>query len=181
MTKKTTEKKATKRKTTARRAFKRTPMRSQRGTGKPRKLSPKQALFVSEFLIDRNATQAAVRAGYSKKTARSIGQENLTKPDIAAAIEAGEKAIADRNEISQDRVAQELALLAFSNLQDYMRATSNGDPYVNFNELTREQAAALQEVTIENFSDGRGKDARDVRRIKFKLADKRAALGLVTK
>ena len=51
-------------------------------------MTAKQQLFVDEYLIDLNATQAALRAGYSEKTARSIGAENLSKPDI-------EKAIAD--------------------------------------------------------------------------------------
>jgi phage terminase small subunit len=57
-----------------------------------------------------------------------------------------------------------------------MRANPNGDPYLDFSKLTRDQAAALVEVTVEDFKDGRGDAARDVRRIKFKLADKRAAL-----
>ena len=50
------------------------------------KLTPKQQLFVEEYLIDLNATQAAIRAGYSKKTAQVIGAENLSKPMVAAAI-----------------------------------------------------------------------------------------------
>lgn len=50
-------------------------------------LSRKQRAFVDEYLHDFNATQAAIRAGYSEKTARSIGHENLTKPDIAAEID----------------------------------------------------------------------------------------------
>lgn len=49
-------------------------------------LTPKQAAFVQEYLIDLNATQAAIRAGYSVDTAKSIGCENLTKPDVANAI-----------------------------------------------------------------------------------------------
>lgn len=49
-------------------------------------LTARQARFVSEYMIDLNATQAAIRAGYSAKTAKQIGQENLTKPDVAAAI-----------------------------------------------------------------------------------------------
>ena len=49
-------------------------------------LTPKQARFVEEYLIDLNATQAAIRARYSEKTAKSAGHENLTKPDIQAAI-----------------------------------------------------------------------------------------------
>ena len=52
-------------------------------------MTPKQKLFAQEYLVDLNATQAAIRAGYSKKTARKIGQENLTKPDIAKEIEKG--------------------------------------------------------------------------------------------
>ena len=49
-------------------------------------LKPKQPRFVAEYLVDLNATQAAIRAGYSVKTARVIGAENLTKPDIQAAM-----------------------------------------------------------------------------------------------
>lgn len=60
-----------------------------------KKLNPKQQLFVEEFLIDLNATQAAIRAGYSKKTAGQVGFENLKKPQIAAAVA---KAKQDRSE-----------------------------------------------------------------------------------
>jgi hypothetical protein len=53
---------------------------------------------------------------------------------------------------------------------------ADADPYLDFSKLTRDQAAALTEVTVEDFKDGRGEDARNVRKIRFKLADKRAAL-----
>lgn len=49
-------------------------------------LSRREQRFVVEYIVDGNATQAAIRAGYSARTARSIGSENLTKPDIAAAV-----------------------------------------------------------------------------------------------
>lgn len=67
-------------------------------------MTAKQQRFCDEYLIDMNATQAAVRAGYSKKTARVIGQENLTKPAIREYIEKRmaekEKAlIADQDEV----------------------------------------------------------------------------------
>lgn len=67
-------------------------------------LTPRQALFVQEYLVDRNATRAAIRAGYSEATAYSIGHENLSKPDIAAAIDkaAGERSI--RTQITADYV-----------------------------------------------------------------------------
>ncbi|MGG6834831.1 UNVERIFIED_CONTAM: terminase small subunit, partial [Streptococcus canis] len=54
------------------------------GDGKLSKLTLKQKRFADEYIISANATAAAIKAGYSKKTARSIGQENLTKPDIKA-------------------------------------------------------------------------------------------------
>jgi len=57
-----------------------------------------------------------------------------------------------------------------------MRASPGGDPYLDFSALTRDQAAALQEVTVEDYVDGRGENAREVKRVRFKLADKRAAL-----
>jgi phage terminase small subunit len=139
-------------------------------------LTEKQAAFVQEYLVDLNATQAAIRAGYSEKTAYSIGHENLSKPEIAEAIAAARKEWEQRTAITQDRVLAELAKIGFANMQDYMRAGPAGDPYLDFSQLTRDQAAALSEVTVEDFKDGRGEESRDVRRVKFKLSDKRAAL-----
>ena len=69
-------------------------------------MTPKQKRFCDEYLIDTNATQAAIRAGYSEKTAKVIGAENLTKPDIRAYIderlaEIQSKTIADATEVMQ--------------------------------------------------------------------------------
>jgi phage terminase small subunit len=74
------------------------------------------------------------------------------------------------------QVLEELTKIGLANMQDYMRAGPDGDPVLDFGSLSRDQAAALQEVTVENFMNGRGDDAREVRWVKFKLADKRAAL-----
>ena len=81
-------------------------------------MTTKQQLFVDEYLVDLNATQAAIRAGYSEKTARSVGGENLTKPDIAAAIAKAIEARSERTEVTQDRVLEELAVLAFAPITD---------------------------------------------------------------
>lgn len=74
-------------------------------------LNPKQARFVAEYLIDSNATQAAIRAGYSAKTAGVIGCENLAKPNIAAAIKAKQGTILDRLGISAESVLAEVKAL----------------------------------------------------------------------
>lgn len=65
-------------------------------------LTPKQRQFVLQYLLDLNASQAAIRAGYSSKTARSIGQENLTKPDIQEAIQTAMAEREDRTQVTQD-------------------------------------------------------------------------------
>ena len=71
-------------------------------------LTPKQERFVEEYLIDSNATAAAKRAGYSKKTAKETGYENLTKPHIAAAIESGRAVMRERCAVSVENLTDEL-------------------------------------------------------------------------
>lgn len=81
-------------------------------------MTKKQKRFVEEYLIDLNATRAAIRAGYSPDAAQQIGSENLSKPVIKNAID---RAIADRSRrtgINQDRVIQEIAKIAFLNPVD---------------------------------------------------------------
>ena len=83
-----------------------------------KKLTKKQQLFVDEYLIDLNATQAAIRAGYSVDTAREIGCEYLTKPNIQQAIAEHMAERSKRTGINQDRVVLELAKLAFVKMTD---------------------------------------------------------------
>lgn len=82
------------------------------------KLTPKQERFVEEYLIDLNATQAAIRAGYSPNTAKDIGCENLVKPNIRACIDKEMAERSKRTGINKDRVIRELARLAFVNAND---------------------------------------------------------------
>jgi phage terminase small subunit len=77
-----------------------------------RPLTPKQDMFVREYLIDLNATQAAIRAGYSAKTARQIAEENLSKPDIAKAIQAGMDKRAEKVTITAEEVLANIKRLA---------------------------------------------------------------------
>ena len=82
------------------------------------RMTNKQLLFVQEYLIDLNATQAAIRSGYSVATAQQMGSENLSKPVIQQEIA---KAMAERSKrtgVNQDRVVLELARLAFVKMTD---------------------------------------------------------------
>lgn len=71
-------------------------------------MTPKQQRFAEEYLVDLNATQAAIRAGYSEKTAYSIGQENLNKPEIQQAISDARVKRSERTEITQDWIIDRL-------------------------------------------------------------------------
>lgn len=83
------------------------------------KLTAKQQRFCDEYLIDLNATQAAIRAGYSERTAKSIGQRLLTFVDVQNYIQLRKQDRVERTEITQDMVLKELANIAFSNAADY--------------------------------------------------------------
>lgn len=146
-----------------------------------RGLTEKQKIFIAEYLVDLNATQAAIRAGYSPRSARTIASRNLARPAIAAAIaEAQAKRLAAL-EMSAEAVLRELSAIARANIFDYMRLGPDGEPIVDFSGLDRERAAALSEVTVEDFTEGRGENKRDVRRVKFRMHDKLAALDRLAK
>ena len=118
-----------------------------------RRLTPKQQRFVEEYLIDLNATQAAIRAGYSERTARWIGSENLSKPVLSEAINAALRHRTRRTEVTADQVLQELATIAFGD----PRALFDANGHLrNIHELSDEAAAAIAaiEVVTRNIGDG---------------------------
>lgn len=139
-------------------------------------LTDKQRTFVEEYLVDLNATQTAIRAGYSKKMAAEIGCENLIKPKIAVAIAEVQAARSKRTEITADMVLEEITRLGFANMGDYIRIDDSGDPYTNLSEIAREQAAALAAIQVDDYTEGRGENARDVRKVPIKFHDKKGAL-----
>jgi phage terminase small subunit len=145
------------------------------------KMTGKQRMFVSEYLVDLNATQAAIRAGYSPGGAEKSGNRNLRHPGIRAAIAEEQRPRLERLDMDAADVLHELARIARSNVLDYMRLGAEGEPIVDFSGLDRDRASALSEVTVEDFAIGRGADKRDVRRIKFRLHDKLSALDKLAK
>lgn len=143
------------------------------------KSSVKHDLFAREYVIDLNATRAAIAAGYSAATAESAGSRLLSNVKIKRRIDQLLTARATRLEIKADRVAEELHRLAFANMQDYMRVNADGWPELDLSTLTRDQAAAIQEFS-EDATGGTGDgERRQVLRRRFKLADKRGSLELL--
>jgi len=137
------------------------------------KLTPKQQTFVDEYLVDLNATQAAIRAGYSVKNAGKIGSELLQKTRIKAAID---KVMAERSRrtgINQDRVLRELAKVAFVNATDVINmdeATVRGD-------ANREDTATIASVKVKTIPTENG----DIVEREVKTYDKLKALELLGK
>ncbi len=115
-------------------------------TQKERKLTPKERLFVAEYLKDLNATQAAIRAGYSKKTAKQTGYENLTKPYIQRALSKSRNSIEKREEkalMAAYEVEKLLDEMIRANPKDYF--DKKGRLKV-IHELTDEQARSDREL-----------------------------------
>jgi phage terminase small subunit len=146
-------------------------------------LNDKQRRFVSEYLIDLNGTQAAIRAGYSEKTAGAQAFDLLKKPELQEALSVAMQAREKRTGITQDRVLQELAKIGFSDIRRVVRwgntelkVNESGDEegpttevyhglcLTAADEIDDDTAAAIAEVS-------QGREG-----LKVKLYDKRAAL-----
>lgn len=139
-------------------------------------LTPKQKRFVVEYLIDLNATAAAKRAGYSEKTAYSIGLETLKKPEIQNAIQEAMQKRQQRTEITQDMVIQELAKLGFFDIRKLF--DKDGKP-MDISKLDDDTAAALVGLDVQDVSDSDGNYVGFIK--KYKMADKIKALELLGK
>ena len=144
-------------------------------------LNAKQARFVDEYLIDLNATQAAIRAGYSEKTAYSMGQRLLKHVEIAKAITEAKAARSERTEITQDMVLREYAKIGFADIRKAVRwgavpegRDENGNAewpveLVPSMDMDDDTAAAISEVSLT------------AQGIKIKMNDKKGALDSIAK
>ncbi len=136
-------------------------------------------IFAREYVKDLNGTRAAIAAGYAKKSARISASRLLTNANISALIASLAKKHADKLDLSTEKVLSELSGVGFSNMLDYVKITEEGGAYVDLSNLTREQSSAIQEVTVDEYMEGKGKHARKVKRTKLKLVDKIRSLDLL--
>jgi phage terminase small subunit len=148
-----------------------------RKSPKPTKISPKRRLFIAEYLIDLNATQAAIRAGYSVNSAEMQGSRLMTHDNISQEIEAAFEKRLEKIGVSKDRVLTEIARLAFS---DNRRLYRKDGSLLMPSEWDDETAAAIAGVeTFEEFS-GRGEDRTQIGITKkVKVWDKARCLELL--
>lgn len=132
------------------------------------KLNDKQKRFVYEYSLDLNATQAAIRAGYAKKTAYSQGQRLLKNVEIQVEIKRARDAMKKRTEVTLDRIIGEYARVAFTGLSKFIRINKNGLPVLDLSCCAPEDLDLLSELQVDD--DG------TIRRIRIKQLDKLKAL-----
>lgn len=146
------------------------------------KITPKQRRFVSEYLIDLHGTNAAIRAGYSPKTARFQAARMLAIVGVGTLIQESLKKREERTEITQDRVLREYAKIAFSDIDNYVRFDPDtGNVYFDWSRMNSERSGAVAEITQDEYMEGGGETARQVKKTKFKLHDKKGALDSLAK
>ena len=133
------------------------------------KLTPKQQRFVDEYLIDLNATQAAIRAGYSEKTARAVGAENLTKPDIREAIDQSLNKRSQETRIDANWVLTRLAAEAEADIADLYGDDGQLLPVKEWPKIWRQGLVAgidIEEIQVEGVKMGEVKKIRVSDRVK---------------
>ncbi|WP_180113271.1 terminase small subunit [Acinetobacter sp. YH12073] len=116
-------------------------------------LTPKQQRFVEEYLIDLNATKAAIRSGYSEKTAQQMGSENLLKPVIAKAIQEAQNKRAEQTQIDSAYVLKRLVEIDQMDVLDIMDDNGNVKPIKDWPKIWRQYISNIETISVD---DGEG-------------------------
>ena len=134
----------------------------------------KHERFAQAIAKGKSASEAYVLAGYAENdsnAARLNGNERIRNRIEEILSRAAEKVAIDKA-----KVLEELAKIGFSNMLDYIQIGDDGLPIADFSKLTRDQAAAISEVIVETRTERQGEETVPIRKVRFKLADKRGAL-----
>ena len=134
------------------------------------KLTPKQKRFVDEYLIDLNATQAAIRAGYSKKTAQEQSARLLSKVIVSEAVAKKRKQLEHETGITRERIVREMARLAFFNVKNMFDDFGNPLPVSMLNDDVAAAINGIDVAAIGNNDVGIGQV------MKYKIPDKNKSL-----
>lgn len=154
-------------------------VRKARPAGGGAALSERAAAFIDHYLADpqRVASAAAIKAGYSARSAWSRASVLLTQPSVREEIKRRTAPIIRELEITGQRTLQRLAQIGYSNMLDFIDIDEeDGSPTVNLRKIDRTSAGAISEIITETYMEGRGDDARRITRTKIKLHDPRPAL-----
>lgn len=139
-----------------------------------KELTDKQSQFAREYIIDFNATRAAIRAGYSEASAKSIACDLMAIPNVHDAIEAEMEKRTRRTHVTADRVIKELARVAFSDFRNFAKWDAGGVDLIDSSALSDDDSACVEEV-------GETISAQGAKSMKLKLHSKIRALELLGK
>jgi len=135
-------------------------------------LSYKQQRFIDEYMIDFNGTQAAIRAGYSPRTARHQAHQLVTDYRIQAELKARTAKLSEQASITVAEIVERLAAILRATMRDYLRMTAKGELALDFSRATPQQMAAVQHLEIDRAA---GEDADGAKKFRLRLYDKIAA------
>ena len=142
-------------------------------------MNARQQRFVEEYLVDANARQAAIRAGYSARSAEVNGPRLLRNAQVATAVEEKQKERAERTQVTADRVIEELALIAFGDIGDFFDATGNLRDVSELSEDAKRRLGSIDVLRETTRSNG---DVRTIEQtLKVKPWDKLRALDMLGK
>lgn len=143
-------------------------------------LPQKVLVFVAEYLKDLNGKQAAIRAGYSKRTAEAQASRLLSNVKVAAAVAAGQQARAERTQIDADWVLKRLAAEAEADLGDLYDEDGNLKPIKDWPTIWRQ--GLVQGIEVEELFEGKGEDREHIGRVrKIKLDNRVKRIELIGK
>jgi phage terminase small subunit len=144
-------------------------------------LTSKQERFVGEYLVDLNGKRAAIRAGYSPKTAEAQASRLLRNAKVRAAVREAMHARSSRTEVTADLVVLELAKLAFSNIADFLQVHCDGSVSVDLSRATRDETAAIRDIIIRRGAERSADEERRVNLSGIALFDKLKALNTLAR
>ena len=139
------------------------------------KLTPRRSEFVRQYIKRLNAAAAARASGYAPSSSKTEGSRLLANVDVQQAITEARQQLAEREQVTPERIVSELASIAFSDLGDYFRLEGK-NASIDFSNVPLGATKALESITVDEYVEGRGDNAETVRRIRVRLHDKRAAL-----
>lgn len=133
----------------------------------------REEMFVKNwFALSFNAKQAAIAIGHPEKSAAQMATEYLIRPSVQALVVKEQERLILKHDVSIDNLVLILRDTAKSNMKDYMRDNGDGTVSFDFTNVTREQWSAIAEITVDEYTEGRGENQREIKRTRLKLHNK---------
>ncbi len=145
-------------------------------------ISERHLKLVTEYFANGFNKRAAMRAcGYTETGIEGYQHRLFNHPDVLQEISNRRQSLTRKYDISEERILNEYAKIAFANFGDILEIQNDGSAVIDMAGMTEDQRAALSEFQVDEYKDGKGEDAREVKKYKIKFHDKKAALDALAK